>query len=1062
MNVTAADSHNPFAGEEISHTVPLTPEQNEIWLSVQLGGQDANLAYNETVALTLTGALDRPALRRALSLLVARHEALRCTLGGDGKQLCILREQHPELTIHDLTSLSDNERGVAIHTVERALITTPFDLAWGPLVRFALLALSVEQNVLYICAHHIICDGWSTGVILADLARLYADAKAEALSNATEPMAPPAQLTAYAREREADARSTEAADAYAYWQDQFRQIPVPTELPIDRAYPTLRRFDAARLDVEVPAATVDALRATASQLGTTFVALLHAAFQVYIHRLSSQPDVTIAVPIAGQLLTGSLSLVSHCVRTMPIRVAVDGARTFAQFALLSQSALLRASEHAHVTYSQIIERLPLSRTADRLPLTSVMFNVDAEASSEAFADLCLSVRSLPRAFDNFEWYVNATMQRNAMLLEWTYNTALFDGESIARRQAGFNALLQGIIANPTQRVMDLPIVPEDELHWMLVDVNATASSAPEETVIDAFLTHAGATPDAVAVRCGSQALTYRELCDASARMAERLRASGVHAEDRVGVFLNRSVDLLVALLGIMRAGAAYVPMDPRHPADRVRYIARDAELALCVTSIDLRDSLTDLAAIAVDDLPATNADLTFATPDSAFYLLYTSGSTGQPKGIVVEHRSVMNLLRAMQHVTGFSASSTMLAVTTPTFDISALELLLPLVCGGHLSIASDDEVADGRALAEVLDAAGITHVQATPSTYRMLIDADWRPSEALTVLVGGEALPATLAAQLRESAAAVWNCYGPTETTIWSTMDRVTDADIRIGRPLHNTRIYVLDTYGNPQPVGVPGELFIAGVGVARGYWRRPELTSARFIPEHGHADSRMYRTGDIVRLAADGRLEWLGRNDSQIKLRGHRIELGELESALTQIDGVTDAVAIVRLDHGSDDPRLVAYVCHTARCDVASIRSALQERLPRYMLPQHIVSLLSLPLTSNGKVDRKALPEPEGDVGRARRLAATETERRVSDEMARLLGAPPIGMDEDFFALGGHSLLALRLLASLRDLWAIDMPVRAFFANPTADGVSRFVDTALALRPVAVTTVNGMDEFLI
>jgi amino acid adenylation domain-containing protein len=1056
MIVSASDSFDPFAGAEISHTVPLTPEQTEIWLSVQLGGLEANLAYNEVVALQISGALDEAALQRALAQLVERHEALRTTLGGDGKQLCILRALHIEPMLYDLRDRDTDAQTAALAALERHEVTTPFDLAWGPLVRFSLVHLRDAEHVLLIAAHHIICDGWSTGVMLADLGRLYA-----AAVSATPPTLPAVTpLTSYARDRAAELDAPDTETARAFWLQRFQPTPAALELPTDRPYPPSRSLEADRVDLVVADETLARVRALAAESGVTVVTVLQAAFATYLARLTQQSDIVLAVPVAGQLLAGTPTLVSHCVRTLPVRIDIDASGHIGDALRATQSAMLAAADHAQVTYSQIIERLALPRDPSRLPLTSVLFNVDPDTGASTFpAPLAVGVRTVPRAYDNFDWYINVAVSASAITIEWTYRRELFDAESIARRLHGFATLLEALPGH-TGPLATLPLMPTADREWLTGALNATATPVPDTTCIDDFIAQAHHSPHAIAVMQGETTLTYAELLAASARLAERLRAGGIGAGAHVGVLLDRTPALLVALLGIMRSGAAYVPLDPRHPADRLTWIATDAALTACVTNEAYVDAVTTCPTVLLDSAEPEDAMATSATGADAAYVIYTSGSTGRPKGVVIEHRSVLNLLCAMQRHTACSPATRWLAVTTAAFDIAALELYLPLLHGGTVVLASDEQLADGVALARLLHDETITHLQATPSTYGMLRNAGWTPAPHMTLLVGGEALPPALAAGLC-GAQSLINCYGPTETTIWSTADVVQRDDITIGYPLDNTEVFVLDARGELLPIGVPGELCIGGRGLARGYWNNDALTAERFVPSAISITGRVYRTGDRVRVRADGRLEWLGRIDFQIKLRGHRIELGEIEATLLAAEGVTQAAVIVR-DVTPGDARLAAYVQHDARTDVARIRAHLAATLPTAMLPQFITPLPALPLTPNGKVDRHALPAPSAPAPTTMHAPTTSTERRICDEMARLLAVAPIGLDDDFFTSGGHSLLALQLLGTIRMVWGVEVPVRTFFAAPTARQVSAFVDAALALRtPVGVSS-DAVDDFLV
>jgi amino acid adenylation domain-containing protein len=1062
MSTPVRDNYDPFAGDEISHTVPLTPEQEEIWLSVQYGGEPANLAYNEAITVSLSGSLDSEALKRALAALIQRHEALRCTLGGDGRQVCVLKRLTLPIDERDVSALAVAERSAAVAAAVRESVVKPFDLAWGPLVRVTVVHAAADEHVVIFAAHHIVCDGWSAGVIIADLGTLYA---AERRGDAQRSLPAPAQLSDYARLRQAELSSPEMQSALEYWLGQYRVVPSPLELPIDLPRPPDREFDAARIDALLPAALVRQVKDSAAKSGVSIVAFLLAAFQAYLHRITGQRAITVAVPAAGQLVTGLNSLVGHCVRTLPVLVDVDPARPFSEFVLRSRTSLLDATEQSLVTFGQVVQHLTIPRDPARLPLVSVLFNVDPDAGTPAFDGLRVQVASVPRAFDNFEWYINVTVRGDDVTIESTYNTTLFEAAAISRRLQGFEAMLGSIVNDPRQTIGELAVMPESELRWLADTVNETAQPTTDATLVSLFLERVRSAPEQAAVTSGGATLTYDALNRASAAVAQQLIDAGVQPGQHVGVFLSRSVDLVVALLGVMRAGAAYLPLDPEYPAERIAFVAADAGITLCVTEPAHRDKLAaDITPVLVDRMQHGQASLDHSTPAGAAYVIYTSGSTGRPKGVVVEHRNVTNFLTSMAGIVALNSSSTLVAITTPSFDISVLELFLPLTRGACVAVATEAEITDGAVLGALLDSSNASHFQATPAGYRVLLDAGWTGNKRLTALCGGEALTRDLAAELRSRVGRLWNCYGPTETTVWSAVDRVVDDVITIGRPIGNTRVYVLDAALRPVPTGVTGELFIGGHGVARGYWQRDDLNAERFLTDPFAPAGRMYRTGDLVRLRGDGRLEWIGRTDFQVKVRGHRIELGEIQARLADCEGVREAVVIVREDRPRDQ-RIVAYVRAAPGSELSepTLRDAIRRVLPAYMVPQHIVTLTTFPLTPNGKVDRRALPAPQASSGRQFRAPVTPIAGRLAEEISLLVGVSPVGLDDDFFALGGHSLLALRLAGTIRSIWSVDLPLRAMFRTPTLQGMSEFIEGVLLLRtPAFVAAGTETDEFVL
>ncbi len=1039
------DDFDPFAGGEVSRTAPLTPEQEEIWLSIQFGGLEANLAYNEALAITLRGGLDRPALRRALDGLIQRHEALRATLSGDGASLCILSSTAMPLEEQNLEELPPEARQTAVDRARREAVMAPFDLVKGPLVRAQLLRLSDREHVLVLTAHHIICDGWSGAVLAEELGKLYSS---EA-SGKPSGLGPAPQLCDYAGAMRQEASSPEARTALSYWLAKYRDRPAPLELPIDFARPAERRFDADRVDYALPQDLVRRLKSTGAHHGASFVATLVAAFQVFLHRLSGQRTVAMAMPAAGQSITGQHELVGHCVRTLPLRAELDPEQAFGEHLKRARGALLDDLEHSQLTFGSLIKHLALPRDPSRLPLVSVMMNVDPDVSLPVFDGLEVKVETVPRAYDNFELFLNATVAGDDVVLETTYSTQLFERSTIERRLEEFRTLLESIVRDPTTPLGDLELMPAREKQWILHELNQTEAAVPPGTICAAVLAACRKEPERPAVTSKGRTLSYGELGQASAALASELGAAGIGPGQRVGVCLSRSVDLLVALLGILRAGAAYVPLDPEYPAERLALVAGDAGLSACVTEPGLSDRIAgDTRRFFVTGSGAGDPNLDRSEMAEPAYVIYTSGSTGRPKGVVVEHRNVRNFLASMAKAPGIERDAVLLAVTTPSFDISVLELFLPLTVGAHVVIAAEEDITDGRRLGELIATSGATVMQATPAGWRVLLEAGWEGKPDLKALTGGEALPAPLAEELVRRTASVWNCYGPTETTVWSTVEKVEGGAITIGRPIDNTRVYVLDARLQPVAPGATGELYIGGAGVTRGYWNRPELTEERFVADPFVSGGRMYNTGDLARIRFDGRLEWLGRSDFQVKVRGHRIELGEIEARLGECAGVREAVVIVREDRPGDQ-RIVAYVrlTPTAKPAEEQLRDELRRTLPTYMLPQHIVFVSAFPLTPNGKVDRKALPAPQAGASAGHREPETDVARQLAKEMGQLLGVTRVGLDDDFFMLGGHSLLALRLAARVRDLWSVDMPMRVVFGAPTLERLAEFVEAGLMVR---------------
>ena len=1018
--------YDPFAGGELAIVVPTTEAQREIWLADQLG-PDASLSFNLSVSLRLLGELDVDALRRALQALVDRHDALRACIVPGGQQLAVLRQRELQVPFTDLSALEPAARLAAIERHVRGTVETLFPLD-EPMFRAQLLRVTGQEHLLLLSAHHIVCDGWSWWVLVRELGALYGHYRGTGPA-----LEPAADFAAFAL---AEPEAALPADE-AYWLSQFAGETPVLELPTDRARPAQRSFASARKDLVLDAAMLDGLRALGARRRTSLFAILLAGFSGLLSRISGQADVVVGIPAAGQPVAGSADLVGHCVNTLPLRFGIEAQAPFASLLDAAQATLLDALEHQRHTFGTLLKGLRIRRDPARMPLVSVLFNLDQALDHEgnAFPGLAMEFDSNPRCFETFELFVNAVQSGGTLRLECQYNTDLFDAPTIGHWLHAYEALLRGAIADESSRLADLPLVDA------VAGSELSALQPPPAEFNRACRMHqffeaqCDRTPERVALETGAGQLTYAQLEERANRIAHVLRGHGVRRGALVGIALDRGPDMLAALLGILKSGAGYVPLDPDFPAERLSYMAADAGLAMLLTTrahaahFDLRgrpvflfDEQASALAAASTDRPFDDDDA--ARPEDPAYVIYTSGSTGRPKGVVVPHRAVANFLTSMAREPGLAAHDRLLAVTTLSFDIAVLELLLPLAVGASVVLAGREAAGDGMALRALLERSGATVMQGTPSSWRLLLEAGWRGAPEFKALCGGEPMAPDLATALLSRCGSLWNMYGPTETTVWSTCARIfpvaegQSPDIHIGRPVDNTTVWILDGRGALCPYGVPGEICIGGQGVTSGYLGRPELTHERFIVDRHSspalAPGLLYRTGDRGRWRADGNLEHLGRLDHQVKVRGYRIEPGEIESNLATHPAVARALVLVREDRPGDQ-RLVAYLVAQSgqSVDDGALRAHLKDVLPSYMLPQHFVVLDALPLLPNGKVDRNALPAPTADVAAIAKAAATSAAdprvRYLAGIWTELLGLPA-GPDDNFFELGGHSMLAVQM----------------------------------------------------
>ncbi|MEO6967398.1 MAG: amino acid adenylation domain-containing protein, partial [Rhodanobacteraceae bacterium] len=884
---------------ELPADVPLTDAQLEKWVTCQFGGK-SNLAFNESLLLTLDGALDRAALERALAFITRRHEAFALSFAKDGSAQHIGAAQSLAAEFVDLSGV-DAEARLDAHCA--AMVRQPFDLTRAPLLRAQLLRLAPERHALLVVAHHLVFDGWSEAVFLDELAQAY-----NAFVAGHQPeLAPAESYRAYVLTERARRAGGDASLQKNYWKRIYPAIPEALLLPADRQFNEavpVPDLSAATVRHEFSEDMIAGLRQRARREGVTLYSLLLAGFGVWLARLSGQHDFAIGIPFAGQALAGSDHLIGDGVNTLPLRLSVPGQMPFGELARATHRALLDASEHQDITLQTLLHELGVTRGSGRR-LAEVIFNLNPRVPRLAFTGLDYSLRDCAKAALSRELFFNLNDSGKTLTLDLHYLTALFDEPTIRRWIGHYETLLGAAAADDGIALAALPLLTDAQRDVVLHDWNATAREYDRGASVPALIaSQAARTPDRIAVECEDRSLSYAELERHADAVASTLISRGVGRGDLVGVCLPRSVEMLVAVLGIMKSGAAYVPLDPEFPAERLRYMAEHAGIRQVLVSSEGQTpdaiaqgrELLELTGLDPASVPAS--PLPTVGGEDIAYVLYTSGSTGQPKGVRVAHRNLVNFLTSMRERPGIEADDVLCAVTTLSFDIAGLELYLPLTVGARIVLATEHHHADPDALFRLLHERDVTLLQTTPSLLRQLLDGDRIESvRGLKLLVGGEKLPRDLAERVLPHCRELWNLYGPTETTIWSTVQRVHSGEgpVLLGTPIANTRIYVLDEPRQPQPPGVVGEIWIGGDGVADGYLHQPELTAERLTPDPFVDDgSRMYRTGDLGSLH-DGVLHFHGRADHQIKLRGYRIEPGDIESAAMKEAGVREALVMTR-----------------------------------------------------------------------------------------------------------------------------------------------------------------------
>ncbi len=1015
-----AAAHLPAATDTGSPQAPLTENQLEIWLAAQMS-DEASCAFNESVTLRIRGALNEPALQTAVDMVIARHDALRARFSPTGEEMHFAAPQPLHYPKVDFSSRMATEAELAYGEILQIDAQTPFDLVAGPVVRAQLVKLDANTHAFMLTAHHIIADGWSINVIVNELAEIYG-----ALDRGATPQLPAAlPFSRYALSK-AERDPTDLAKHEQFWLKQFEQRPPTLELPTDRPRPAQKTYSGSSLCRRIDAKLYQTVKKAGARQGSTLFTTLLAAFQALMGRFAGQNEVVVGVPTAGQSLLEDQILVGQCVNFLPLRGSWDAGTKVADFFKATSKRVLDAYEHQDYTFGTLVRTLALAREAGgRLPLAEIQFNLERLADRIETGGVRIDVEPNAKANVNFDIFMNVIESDAGLRIDCDYNTDLFDATTIAHWLDCYEALLESLVADASQAVTQASCLPAAD-RTLLAAVNDTARAYPRNKTVHAlFEAQAKATPQAIAVQFQDEQLSYEMLDRRVNQMANLLRERTGAAPGRlVGVSVERSLDMLVALLAVLKTGSAYVPLDPLHPPARLRQILGEAEVVALISDgsesaalvregvpvIDVRKEATALAT-ASHDAPDSGA-----SADSLAYTIYTSGSTGQPKGVEISHRAVVNLLLDMARRPGLDARDVFMAVTTISFDIAGLELFMPLIVGARVVIAERDDLMDGFRMLKRLDAVQATAMQATPAGWRMLLEAGFVAKPGFKVLCGGEALPRELANKLAQGAGELWNMYGPTETTIWSSCERVSvgNATVTVGKPIANTQFYVLDVNDQPLPVGVPGQLHIGGDGVAQGYYKRAALTAEKFIA-NPFAPGRLYRTGDLARWLPDGTLGILGRIDHQIKLRGFRIELDEINAVLTRKAQLANAAVILRED-SPGSPRLVAYIVERSKTTRAAetFRELLAEDLPDYMIPSAWVRLDALPLSPNGKLDRAALPAPDAaEIATEVYLApTTATEATLTKIFAEVLRLDRVGVSADLLQLGADSIQLFQITA--------------------------------------------------
>lgn len=1021
--------------------VPLSFAQERIWFLDQLRPGDN--AHNLTSGLRLSGELDLPALERAFLRVVSRQHALRTvfvTVRGEPRQ-CVLPVAFQQIPLSDLTRLPEQSLEGEAYRIARVEARRPFDLSKGPLVRVRLLKLRASEHILLFTVHHIVSDGLSMGLFIDDLAVFY-EKEIGATPLGLVPL--PVQYSDYAEWSRTAVDSGELNAQLDYWRKRLSGAPHFLNLPADRSRPREQSLEAASHSCPLADDLTRGSRTICKVQQATMFSFFLAASIILLHRYTGTEDICVGVPVSGRDQVELERIIGLFVNLLVIRIDLSGDPRFTNVLARVQRALLEAHANQNVSFEALVQEVQPERSLIHHPLVQVMTTgFEAPLGGRSFGPLSAkpyAVSGGASQFDLSNYFVEAA--DGQIWWQIDYSTALFDRARIDRMRGHFEQLTRSVIQNPERPISRLHLITSDE-EQLMSQWNDTRAECPPVCVHELFEQQRRATPERRAVEFDGKYLSYSRLNDKAEQLSWRLIEAGAGPGKLVGICIERSLEMVVGLLAILKTGAAYVPLDPVYPLERLALIMEDAGVRILLIRRGLSPQLEHLCELVVyvDDKPQRQGKrCKRQEADSLAYVIYTSGSTGRPNGVAVPHRAVVNLLNSMRRKPGLDKTDRLLAVTTIAFDIAALEIFLPLTVGAAVVVARAETAADGSKLLDAIRRRSITAMQATPATWRLLLEAGWtREIAQLKVLCGGESLPADLASRLAARSDSVWNLYGPTETTIWSACYRLSKENtVPIGKPIENTQLHVLDRHLQRVPIGVPGELFIGGAGVAKGYWNRIDLTTQRFLPDSFAQDqsSLLFRTGDEVRLNTSGNVEFLRRLDSQVKIRGFRIELGEVEAALARCEGVLESAVVVRED-APGEPRLVGYTVpqEGQSLQPPNLQAALRRTLAEYMIPL-IVVIDRLPLTPTGKVDRSRLMSGKFAPVNSHEilLPRDEIEHTLATTWEDLLGLHPVGVRDSFFDLGGHSLLAARLFARIQEKFGASLPLATLFHEPTIE----------------------------
>ena len=1033
---------------------PVSSMQQQFWLLNQL--QPDSSAYNIPSVFCIRGNLNISALEKSINKIISRHEIFRTVFAVNNSEIIqiISPEIYLSIVVENIDDQQENEFNTIIEQKINDEVRLPFNLFQGPLIRVKVLSLSENNYILLILMHHIIIDLRTKDLFvneLSDIYSVYID------KSSFFPDDPRTQYSQYALWQKNRLNSEVYNNSCAYWKKQLGGKNDFLDLPVDKQRPSIQSFNGTAQKIHIPKSLTKELKEFSRKNRVNIYLTLLTAYAILLFRYTRQTDITIGVPLTNRRHDDYKNTMGCFINILPIFINLEDNPTFCECLRRIRIAMLGAHRNQEIPFESIVNELQPKRDDSYNPLFQTGFTFEHPMKLKLY-ELDVTSLATHSGGSQLDLFAIFWERQDGIHGFFEYNTDLFSSHTINRIINNYIKLLNSSLTAADQTISTLPFLSETEQKQIIVDWNKTETEFPPTCCVhELFEKQVNQSPAAIAIIFEEKHLTYLELNQKANQLANYLCEAGIKVNDLVGIFMERSLEMVVALLGILKAGGIYVPIDPEFPEKRISYMIKHSQVSILLTQDHLKTELPECKAsiIPIDTNWKTIGNnskknpVIKTGPDNLAYVIYTSGSTGKPKGVQVQHSAVVNFLFSMSQKPGLNSKDTLLAVTTLSFDISVLEIFLPLAVGAKTVIADRNTVLDGTLLLKAIYRYNVNVLQATPVTWRLLIEAGWKGNNNFKVLCGGEALSKDLAAKLTNISSNVWNMYGPTETTVWSACNKLSTNDkiIHVGKPVANTKTYILDENMLPVPIGVSGELYIGGAGVTQGYYKQIELTAVQFIsnPFSTDSDEKLYKTGDIARYHYNGNIEILGRSDFQLKIRGYRIEPGEIETVLNTHPAIEQAVIIAH-EYAPGDQRLIAYyVSNKVQPPIMpALDKYLIDKLPKYMIPSIFIFVETMPLTPNGKINRKALPEPDykrPEIVQKYVSPKSELEKSISEIWCKVLKFDRVGIHDRFFEIGGDSFLAMQVIGHIEKKLDKNISILKLFQFPTISALSEFLE---------------------